>query len=171
MPNLSIPKSPKLVIGAVAIAIVFFALISLLYIRLFDFDRKPGILLPDPATWAQPIRELRTEMAKDGVNVDRFEVRLVYGSRPSIGSSFMCRMSDSPHALEFLKRRIGLVQGELDHRGWYEELLPRDWTAQPGATTEYFISHGWVNGDEGELWRMAHDPSQHQIFVEYYFNF
>src|SRR5688572_15621262 len=51
------------------------------------------------------------------------------------------------------------------------QFVPPDWWPASDSTVEYFASRGVLNGDEGDLYVVAHERQQRRIFIHYYYNF
>jgi len=141
-------------------------------------DTTPRGPLIGSSNWPEPIRDLHAAMVNSGIDVEPFEVYLIQGRPGDTISTVICRMPASVPAFEFLKAKLGmqtLPADKKDYAGFVKREItrfaPPDWSTFAEENAEYLASRGILEGDEGDLYLVAHDPAHDRLFLHYYFNF
>ncbi len=165
-------------------AIVGFLLVSLSLLAVdgaffwYTTGHMPRGVLESTDDWPYAMQQLleNLRLVDPSIEMDGY---LMYGMPgPYSVSEAAFRIHDaSPQVLIALKTELQLVPIQSDHQmaGWGRivvEKVSEDWWVpldQDGSNI--FASQHLLDGGEGDLYVIAHEPATNSIYISYHFNF
>ncbi len=133
--------------------------------------QRPRGLIEDRTKWPKYLLETIEPLDRNG-----FIPKNVEGFRTHVRSNdrFALRFSRSECSPDQIVSVMLLTKVDADHGGvgQFHRWMPDEWKINlDRPTTKFYVSPGWLNGDEGDKYVFRTDSSDEFAYIYYYYNF
>ena len=131
----------------------------------------PRGLIEDRSKWPKYLLETIEPLDSNGLIPKTIE-----GFRTHVWSNdrFALRFSRSESSRDQIVSAMSLTKVNTDNFGvgQFRQWMPDEWKISlDSPSTEFYVSPGWLNGDEGDKYVFRTDLSDEFAYIYYYYNF